>query len=146
MPPLLAWQVSRLTFNASDRLISASQVPPPPPLSLSLAISLACSLSLSHSLSTWWGSSFAGAIAQGVEELMIYGRLMIHDLGPRRASSKPCFSFLYSSFLHPRSSPLCPLAKHPFVFVYSSILGDIRLWVGPKIEHLLSTWNLTRAR
>ena len=29
-------------------------------------------------------------------------------------------------------------------FVYSSILGDIRLWVGPRIEHLLSTWDLTR--
>ena len=24
------------------------------------------------------------------------------------------------------------------------ILGDIRLWVGPRIEHLLSAWDLTR--
>jgi hypothetical protein len=28
-------------------------------------------------------------------------------------------------------------------FVYESILGDIRLWVGPRIEHLLSTLDLT---
>jgi len=27
----------------------------------------------------------------------------------------------------------------PGFFVYSSILGDIRLWVGPRIEHLLSS-------
>ena len=30
-----------------------------------------------------------------------------------------------------------------FFFVYSSILGDIRLWVGPRIEHPLSSWDLT---
>ena len=30
------------------------------------------------------------------------------------------------------------------IFVSSSILGDIRLWVGPRVEHLLSTWDLTR--
>jgi len=24
------------------------------------------------------------------------------------------------------------------------MLGDIRLWVGPRIEHLLSTWDLIR--
>ena len=27
--------------------------------------------------------------------------------------------------------------------MHSSKLGDIRLWVGPRIEHLLSTWDLT---
>jgi len=27
--------------------------------------------------------------------------------------------------------------------VYKSIIGDIRLWVGPSIEHHLSTWDLT---
>ena len=30
-----------------------------------------------------------------------------------------------------------------FVFAYSSILGDMRLWVGPRSRHLLSTWDLT---
>jgi len=33
--------------------------------------------------------------------------------------------------------------KRVVIFVYSSVLGDIRLWVGPRIEHLLSTWDLT---
>ena len=31
------------------------------------------------------------------------------------------------------------------IFVYQSILGDKRLWVGPRIEHLLSSWDLTTA-
>ena len=31
------------------------------------------------------------------------------------------------------------------IFVYSSILGDIRLWVGPRKEHPLFSWDLTRA-
>ena len=30
----------------------------------------------------------------------------------------------------------------PFISVYWSILGDIRLWAGPRIEQLLSTWDL----
>ena len=29
---------------------------------------------------------------------------------------------------------------------YTSILDDIRLWIGPRIEHLLSTWDLTRGQ
>jgi len=36
-----------------------------------------------------------------------------------------------------------PTAGHKsnfyFFFVYKSILGDLRLWVGPRIEHLLSS-------
>ena len=28
-------------------------------------------------------------------------------------------------------------------FVYCSNFRDIRLWVGPRAEHLLSSWNLT---
>ena len=33
-----------------------------------------------------------------------------------------------------------------FIFVYQSILGDIQLWVGPRKEHLLSLWDLTRQK
>jgi len=32
---------------------------------------------------------------------------------------------------------------NPNIFVYLSILGDIRLWVGPSIELLLSLGDLT---
>ena len=29
------------------------------------------------------------------------------------------------------------------LFEYSSILGDVRLWVGPRKEHLIFSWDLT---
>ena len=45
-----------------------------------------------------------------------------------------------SASCEPQNS--CP--KDANIFVQSSILGDTRLWVGPRIEHLLSTWDLAR--
>ena len=32
------------------------------------------------------------------------------------------------------------------IVVYSSMLGDIRLWVGPRKEHLLSSWELKKEK
>jgi len=37
---------------------------------------------------------------------------------------------------------VCPplsTQRWPVIFVYYSILGDIRLWFGPRLEHLLSS-------
>ena len=30
--------------------------------------------------------------------------------------------------------------------LYTSLLGDIRIWVGPSSKHLLSSWDLTRCQ
>ena len=35
--------------------------------------------------------------------------------------------------------PVGEVAPLPFIFVFSSILGDTQLWVGPRLEHLLSS-------
>ena len=49
-----------------------------------------------------------------------------------------------NSLLYPRPDKGALTLKEPaFLFVYSSILGDIRLWVGLRLEYLLSTWDLT---
>ena len=36
--------------------------------------------------------------------------------------------------------------RDALIFVYESMPGDIRLWVGPRLGHFLSSWDLTRAQ
>ena len=43
---------------------------------------------------------------------------------------------------HQRLESIIESNLESIIFVYKSVLGDIRLWVGPRIEHLLSSWEL----
>ena len=62
------------------------------------------------------------------------------DLGGRVASAGPKLSTFNKHGREDAEAMLVSIRnKTYFNFVYSSILGDIRLWVGPRLEHLLSS-------
>ena len=71
---------------------------------------------------------------------------VVHIPGTRNLEPEiltPAPGTLHGGFGWSRCSMPCLTTRSGFIFVYSSILGDIRLWVGPRIEHLLSSWDLT---